>query len=56
MCYTVYLGLKNEYEILESEAFAERIEDLTEQDEIDVVTSGDETVTEIRGGETEGGD
>ncbi|MBB6646661.1 BCCT family transporter [Halobellus ruber] len=56
MCYTVYLGLQNEYEILESEEFADRIEDLTDQDEVDIVTTGDETVTEIRGGETEGGD
>jgi choline/glycine/proline betaine transport protein len=56
MCYTVYLGLQNEYEILESEEFADRIEDLTDQDDVDVVTTGDETVTEIRGGETEGGD
>ena len=57
MCYTVYQGLQNEHEILESEEFAERIKDLTEEDEIDVVTSGSETVTGVRGGtETEGGD
>ncbi|MEF8841188.1 MAG: BCCT family transporter [Haloarculaceae archaeon] len=48
MCYTVYLGLDNEYEILESEAFAERIEDLTAEGDVDVVTSGDATVTDIR--------
>jgi len=51
MCYTVYLGLDNEYEILESEAFAERIEDLTAEGDVDVVTSGRETVTSIREGE-----
>ena len=51
MCYTVYLGLDNEHEILESEAFAERIEDLTAEGEVDVVTSGDATVTSIREGE-----
>ncbi|MEF8827854.1 MAG: BCCT family transporter, partial [Haloarcula sp.] len=28
MCYTVYLGLDNEYQILESEEFAETIQDL----------------------------
>ncbi|WP_336023704.1 BCCT family transporter [Halobellus salinisoli] len=57
MCYTVYQGLKNEHEILSSEQFAERIQDLTDQDEVDVVTTGNETVTEIRGGaDTEGGD
>jgi choline/glycine/proline betaine transport protein len=48
MCYTVYLGLDNEYEILESEAFAERVQDMTAEGEVDVVTSGDEMVTEIR--------
>jgi choline/glycine/proline betaine transport protein len=57
MCYTVYQGLQNEHEILSSEQFAERIKDLTEQDEVDVVTSGSETVTGVRGGaDTEGGD
>jgi choline/glycine/proline betaine transport protein len=58
MCYTVYLGLDNEYEILESEEFAERIQDMTDQEDIDVVTTGDATVTDIRGSgaDTEGGD
>jgi len=56
MCYTVYQGLQNEHEILSSEQFAERIQDLTDEDEVDIVTSGSETVTEIRGGETEGSD
>ena len=57
MCYTVYQGLQNEHEILSSEQFAERIKDLTDQEDVDVVTSGSETVTGVRGGtETEGGD
>lgn len=57
MCYTVYLGLDNEYEILESEEFAETIEDLTERQDIDVVTAGDEMVTDIqKGDESPGGD
>jgi len=47
MCYTVYLGLSNEYEILESEEFAETIEELTDQDDVDVVTTGRETVTDV---------
>ncbi len=51
MCYTVYLGLKNEYEILESEEFAETIEELTEEGEVDVVTTGQETVTDVREGD-----
>ncbi|MFC6724345.1 BCCT family transporter [Halobium palmae] len=50
MCYTVYRGLDNEYEILESEEFAERIEDMSEKDGVDVVKSGSETVTDIKGG------
>jgi len=47
MCYTVYLGLDNEYQILESEEFAETIQDLSERDDVDVVTTGDEMVTDI---------
>jgi choline/glycine/proline betaine transport protein len=57
MCYTVYLGLRNEYEILESEEFAETIEELTAEGDIEVVTAGDEMVTDITSGsETEGSD
>jgi choline/carnitine/betaine transport len=57
MCYTVYLGLKNEYEILESEEFAETIEELSDDEDVQVVTSGDEMVTDIsEGDETAGGD
>jgi choline/glycine/proline betaine transport protein len=57
MCYTVYLGLDNEYSILESEAFAQRIEDLTAEGDVEVVTSGDATVTSIReGDDTASGD
>ncbi|MFC5972136.1 BCCT family transporter [Halomarina salina] len=50
MCYTVYLGLNNEYEILESEEFAERIQDVTRRDEVDVVSSGSDVVTDVSGG------
>jgi len=38
MCYTVYLGLDNEYEILASEQFAERAQ---ESDDVDVVSGVD---------------
>jgi choline/glycine/proline betaine transport protein len=48
MCYTVYLGLNNEYEILESEAFSERIEDMTQAGDVDVVRTSRDTVTDIR--------
>ena len=51
MCYTVYLGLSNEYQILESEEFADRIQDMTEEGDIDVVTTGDEVVTGVEGGD-----
>jgi choline/carnitine/betaine transport len=51
MCYTVYLGLDNEYQILESEEFADRIQDMTEEGDIDVVTTGDEVVTDVQGGD-----
>ena len=51
MCYTVYLGLSNEYEILESEEFAETIEELTDRENVDVVTAGDEMVTDVRDGD-----
>jgi choline/glycine/proline betaine transport protein len=49
MCYTVYLGLSNEYQILESEEFADRIQDMTEEGNVEIVTSGDEMVTDIQG-------
>jgi len=47
MCYTVYLGLDNEYEILESEEFAETIEELSDRDNVDVVTTSDNMVTDV---------
>jgi choline/carnitine/betaine transport len=56
MCYTVYRGLDNEYEILESEEFAETIEELTDEDDVEVVTTGSETVTDIAEGEDTTGD
>jgi choline/glycine/proline betaine transport protein len=51
MCYTVYLGLRNEYEILESEEFADTIQDLTEEGDVDVITTGEEMVTDVREGD-----
>jgi choline/glycine/proline betaine transport protein len=55
MVYTVYLGLDNEYQILESEEFAETIQDLTERGDVDITTSGDATVTDISGAEDPAG-
>ncbi|MFB6101712.1 MAG: BCCT family transporter, partial [Haloplanus sp.] len=57
MCYTVYLGLDHEYQILESEEFRDRIAEISEEEDVDVVTSGDEMVTDIReGSESSPGD
>ncbi|GAD52746.1 high-affinity choline uptake protein BetT [Halarchaeum acidiphilum MH1-52-1] len=47
MCYTVYLGLRREYELLQSEEFAERIQDMTEED-IHIDRSRSDIVTDIR--------
>jgi len=55
MCYTVYRGLDNEYQILESEEFAERIEDLSDSGEVEIVTAGEEVVTEITEGDEAAG-
>ena len=51
MCYTVYLGLSNEYQILESQEFADRIQDMTEEGDVDIDTTGDEVVTGVEGGD-----
>ena len=56
MCYTVYLGLDNEYQILRSEEFADRIEDLTEGGEVEVLTERDEIVTDIAESDESSGD
>ncbi|MDS0295023.1 BCCT family transporter [Halogeometricum luteum] len=57
MCYTVYLGLDHEYELLQSEQFAERIEDMTDGDEFDVETSRQDVVTDVQGNrDAEGSD
>ena len=47
MCYTVYLGLKNEYEILESEAFRDYIEEIRDDEDMAVTSSGDDVVTDV---------
>jgi choline/carnitine/betaine transport len=51
MCYTVYLGLKNEYEILESEEFRDRIEDISESGDAVVSSSGGDVVTNVSDGD-----
>ncbi|WP_318567789.1 BCCT family transporter [Salinigranum marinum] len=47
MCYTVYLGLNTEHEILESDEFAEWIERIEAQ-EVVVVAADDDAVSEIQ--------
>ncbi|WP_435156550.1 BCCT family transporter [Haladaptatus sp. DFWS20] len=49
MCFTVYQGLNNEYEILESQQFAERVQDMSAEDDVDIITDGD-IVTDVKGG------
>jgi len=51
MCYTVYLGLDNEYEILESEEFRDRIEQMTGEDFVVERTGGD-VVVDVHEGDT----
>lgn len=52
MCYTVYLGLDHEHEILQSEEFREQIEQISEREDIVVTSTGGDVVT----GVSEGGD
>jgi choline/glycine/proline betaine transport protein len=47
MCYTVYLGLKNEYEIMESDEFAEWLERLEAREAL-LAARDDDTVTDVR--------
>lgn len=57
VCYTVYRGLDNEYEILKSERFTDRIDNISEKDSVSVTTTGDETVIRVkRGTDTESTD
>ncbi|SFR60996.1 BCCT family transporter [Halogeometricum limi] len=53
MCYTLYLGLRREYELLQSEQFAERIREMADEEGIDVVTSREDVVTDVRDGTTD---
>lgn len=56
-CYTVYRGLDNEYEILKSKQFTERIDNISEKDGVSVTTTGDETVIRVkRSGDAESSD
>jgi choline/glycine/proline betaine transport protein len=47
MCYTIYLGLSNEYEILMSERFADRVEQAASRDDTDVTNAEDPVTSRI---------
>ncbi|MEF8758061.1 MAG: BCCT family transporter [Halobacteriales archaeon] len=51
MVFTVYQGLSNEYEILESEEFADRISQMTDEEGVEVVTESGEVVTGVSSGD-----
>lgn len=41
MCYTVWQGLKNEYRILSSDQFAEELDELAQDDDVDIAGSNE---------------
>ena len=51
MCYTVYLGLRKEHRILQSEEFRRTIQDLSDEGEVEIVTTDKDVVTQIGEGE-----
>ncbi len=53
MVYTVYLGLKSEYEILQSEEFRERIGEMSGEGDFVIDRSGGDVVTGVREGGSE---
>jgi choline/glycine/proline betaine transport protein len=53
MVYTVYLGLKSEYEILQSEEFRERIGEMSGEGDVVISRSGGDVVTGVREGGSE---
>ena len=52
MCYTVYLGLDNEYEILESKEFRNHVEEISDRENTVVTSSGGDVVTDVSEGDT----
>jgi len=56
MMYAIYKGLETEYEVLESQAFQDRVEEMAEEGEIVIDRAGGEVVTDISAGEEEPGD
>ncbi|PSP49519.1 glycine/betaine ABC transporter [Halobacteriales archaeon QH_7_69_31] len=56
MMYAIWKGLGTEYEVLESQAFQDRVEEMAEEGEIVIDRTGGEVVTDITAGEEEPGD
>ena len=56
MMYAIYRGLDTEYQVLESQAFQDRVEEMAEEGEIVIDRAGGEVVTDISAGEEEPGD
>ena len=53
MIFAIYLGLKEEYQILRSEEFAEAIDKLSEEGEVVVTEAGGAVVTDVRDAESD---
>ncbi len=51
MIYSVYVGLSTEYEILQSEEFADRVEELAEEEDLEVDVTGGDVVTGVHDGD-----
>jgi choline/glycine/proline betaine transport protein len=51
MIYSVYVGLSTEYEILQSEEFADRVEQLAEDEDLEVDVTGGDVVTGVHEGD-----
>ena len=56
MTYAIMMGLRGEYEVLESAAFRERVSEMAEDGDVVIDTEGGEIVTDISPGEDEPGD
>jgi choline/glycine/proline betaine transport protein len=56
MMYAIYRGLDTEYQVLESQAFQDRVEEMAEEGELVIDRAGGEVVTDISAGEEEPGD
>jgi choline/glycine/proline betaine transport protein len=56
MMYAIWKGLETEYQVLESQEFQDRVEEMAEEGELVIDRAGGEVVTDISPGEEEPGD